>query len=166
MSTNLNSTVINTVIIISIIVVIMLIIYNYIEPRNKLHLPILKLGMQKSECNCNNDKKELSAPIVLIKNETMTNTSTKPILTLYYTDWCGYSKMFMAEWDKIKNSELSNIVNFEQYECDKNSQKCKENNIHGYPSLILHKNDGSKLQFPDNKQRNLDGITSFVKSNI
>jgi protein disulfide-isomerase A1 len=109
---------------------------------------------------------------VPIQNNTLddTNRSTnddnmeKPKLVLYYTDWCGYSRIFLPEWEKIKNSDINKLVTFDQYECDKNSEKCRENNINGYPSILLHKQNGIKISFPDTMQRNSENVIKFVQS--
>jgi hypothetical protein len=160
--------IINIVLIASITVVILLIIYNTIKVNNTIYDMPQVSQLDVSKCNCNN-KPVHALPTHVPKvqvSDQIEPMNTKPTLTLYYTDWCGYSRMFLPEWAKIKESEISTLVNFEQYECDNAAQKCAENKIRGFPSLILHKADGKKVNFPDTLKRDLNGVISFVKSNL
>jgi thiol-disulfide isomerase/thioredoxin len=91
------------------------------------------------------------------------------ILALYYADWCGYSKIFLPEWEKIKNSansgELGNIKCV-QFECTEQKDECMKNSIKGFPSMILHKIDGANINYPDTSPRTLDAVKKFLNNNL
>ena len=88
--------------------------------------------------------------------------STKDKLTLYYTDWCGISTRFRPTWDTLaKNTGLN--VSMEVIDCVKNDQVCKLNAIRGYPTIILHKNNGQNIIY--NGSRTLIDLENFVKKN-
>ena len=97
-----------------------------------------------------------------VSNEDNTKNETK--LALYYTNWCGYSRQFFPEWEKIQNSDLKNNITLISYDCDKTKQ-CNTDNVNGFPSLILHKN-GQKITFPDNLERNATNVINFVKNQL
>jgi thiol-disulfide isomerase/thioredoxin len=88
------------------------------------------------------------------------NAKNETQLALYYTNWCGYSRQFFPEWEKIQNSDLKNKISFISYDCDK-SKQCSIDNVNGFPSLILHKN-GKQIKFPDNLERNATNVINFV----
>lgn len=158
--------VLNIVILIGIIIVITLIIKNYIKVNQ----------IASINCECNNKNninesiKEHIDPESINQNISNSIPEGKTQLVLYYTEWCGYSKQFLPEWKKIKeeitNSNLNNIITLMEYDCDKTKNICMDNNINGYPTLIFHKANGQKVNYPDNMQRNAQSVISFVKSNL
>jgi hypothetical protein len=88
---------------------------------------------------------------------------------MYYTQWCGYSKIFLPEWKIVKDKisrELGNSVAFEEYDCDTSKEKCYNDGINGYPSVTLRKQDGSIINYPDNYPRTADLVVDFIKKNI
>lgn len=176
-----NIDVLNTLIICGIVIIIIIIISNYIKintanstyfsnlqhhnTQNKTEL------VENSKCtiptNTNQPQIEPQIEPQIDNNNSNNgnNNDNKSILTLYYADWCGYSRIFLPEWNKIKNSELKKIVAFEEYESDKYPDKCRENNIMGYPTILLH-TPKKTISLPNSTPRTLDGIFRFVKNNI
>jgi thioredoxin-like negative regulator of GroEL len=98
----------------------------------------------------------------VLPNNTQSNVTSDNKLALYYTTWCGYSRQFLPEWEKILNSDLKNVINCVSYDCDKNNE-CSVDGVNGYPSIILHK-DGQKIKY--NGSRNAESIIVFVKQNM
>lgn len=88
---------------------------------------------------------------------------TKPVLALYYTDWCHYSKLFMNEWKKIEISPVFFLnTKIVKYDCDKEGRdKCA--NIRGYPTIILHKN-GKAIYFPETLERTADNVIAYFEN--
>ena len=91
-----------------------------------------------------------------------------PQLLLYYTNWCGFSREFLPEWEKVKEQILNKniIIKCKEYNCALEKQQCDKNNIRGYPSIILHKSDTSAIIYPDDKPRNVEHIIAFVTKEI
>lgn len=90
------------------------------------------------------------------------NNSKKYKIILYYTNWCGYSKIFLPEWEKLeKYASEQNINNLtiEKLDCDKEGNKCK--NINGYPTVIIYDDMGGSKTM-DNYPRTLNGIIKFI----
>lgn len=87
-------------------------------------------------------------------------------LTLYYTNWCGYSRQFLPEWDKFKdyvdNLNLNDTIIIEKIDCDSNKDMCKA--ISGYPTVILEKDDGSQIIMKSHP-RTKEGIIKFIEDN-
>jgi hypothetical protein len=104
-----------------------------------------------------------------IKHEINNEKTQSNTLTLYYTNWCGYSKQFLPDWKKIKekinSGELGKNITTAEYECSEKKEICEKNKIHGYPSIILHKTDGTAVNFPDDQPRNFEAIIQFTKKN-
>jgi hypothetical protein len=97
--------------------------------------------------------------------EPLTNTSANK-LVLYYTEWCGYSQQFLPVWNALKKmiaNKSSNLILTQEYDCDKFTNICEQNNIGGFPTLILHKSDGTKIKYTD--ARDADTIMSFLVQN-
>ena len=74
-------------------------------------------------------------------------------IMFYYTNWCPYCKKARPEWDKIKEDYNKKIINgyelhFMEVDCDskQNENAVKENNIDGYPTILMKK-DGKNIEY-------------------
>ena len=103
-------------------------------------------------------------------SNTESSSQTKNKLCLYYANWCGYSQMFLPEWKKIVakiNSENTNkSIECIEYECTDKKDICAQNNIRGFPTIILYKIDGTSIMYPYDKPRDTQSIIEFAKNNI
>lgn len=133
-----------------------------------------KTNNKVSECNC-----EIKKPIIQeqtvqekdvkiereIKEDKIVKVR-KNRLCLYYADWCGYSRQFLPIWKNLKSeilsSNLKQKVVLEEYECDKDKEKC--NGVGEYPTVILHKENGENKEYQGQREKN--EILGFIKSNI
>lgn len=87
---------------------------------------------------------------------------SKPIvLTLYYTEWCGYSKKFQPIWAELNNFIKDNKLNITTAKVDCEKNKCQ---VSGYPTVIL--NTGTKEVEMNDYPRTVDGILAFVNANL
>ncbi len=62
----------------------------------------------------------------------------KPVVILFYVDWCGYCRRFMPEFGKIAK-KFSDEYTFAVINCDypENADMIKEFNIMSFPELFL-----------------------------
>ena len=62
----------------------------------------------------------------------------KPILAVFYVDWCTYCRHFMPKLDKVRNINKDNfnvvLVNVED---PKNEKLAKDYKIGGYPTVYI-----------------------------
>jgi thioredoxin-like negative regulator of GroEL len=93
--------------------------------------------------------------------EPFDSDDAKPVLALYYTNWCHYSKLFLNEWKKIEISVLRDSANLVKYDCDKDGDKCA--NITAYPTIILYKN-GAPIYFPETLERTADNVIAYFEN--
>jgi thioredoxin-like negative regulator of GroEL len=98
------------------------------------------------------------------QNEIFNNTQQK--LTLFYSPNCGHCVDFLPEWKKIHNIEsIKNIVVLETINCSENYNKCQENSIQAYPTIIMQKTDGTKIEYEG--ARTVESLINFInKINI
>jgi len=146
------------ILLFTVIIVVYLIIMNFLK------ISQLEKSESSGECICSQPQQQQTQQLSQIKPNNQ--NSNKPTLKLFYTEWCGFSKMFFPEWEKIKMGELKELVEFEQIDCVKSQNICNEYSIGGYPSIILIKTDKSLVNFPNNIERNEATVTNFVKKNI
>lgn len=115
------------------------------------------------------DLTNIDSPIPSSQNATVSNSQNdntdKQKLTLFYTNWCGYSRQFFPEWKKLKEL-LKNKVNFEEYDCDVSKNVCAQNKINGFPSIVLTKTNGEKLSYSDRQPRTAELVAKFATENI
>lgn len=131
------------IILISIIIIVILVILNHIKLYNI------------TKYDCGGEYEKLTMP----KN--------KLTIKLYYTNWCGYSVRFLPDWKKAKEyfAQDNKYVTFEEYDCDKSIDICKNAGIRGYPSIVIFKNN-VKIDFPENSPRNYETLKDFIESNL
>ena len=88
------------------------------------------------------------------------NYSKQPILKLYYTNWCGWSKKFLPVWNQLDKLQQIRIP-MEKIDCEKNKEQC--NGIPGFPYVVLEKNK-ERIEYKGN--RTAKDIVNFVKTNV
>lgn len=110
----------------------------------------------------NNDKNEHinDIPKVLIDD----NVKSPNTLALYYASWCGACKRFKPSWEKFKNQNKK-YINIVEYEDGTDKEMCRKMNITAYPTIILHKQNGQNIEFPDNLPHNEAGLNQFLQEN-
>ena len=59
--------------------------------------------------------------------------------TLYHANWCGHCRNFIHTWNQLRNDSSLNDVEFEEFEQTKSPEVMKKNNIRGYPTLVIDK---------------------------
>lgn len=88
------------------------------------------------------------------------------IIKLYYTNWCGYSRIFLPEWKKfedfVKSKNIDKLI-VEKIDCEKYPEKC--NRVEGYPTIMIHDKKGNS-ETMQKQPRTFHGILSFVKDFI
>ena len=77
-------------------------------------------------------------------------TAHKPVtIKLYYASWCGASRMFYPEWDrltKIAKEQYDNVTT-EKIDCESsksNMMVCYKRDIKAYPTIIVY--DGETVR--------------------
>ena len=93
----------------------------------------------------------------------------KPIqMYNYNASWCGWSKKFQPEWDNFttivkSDNTLNNMVDVKDIKCDDNNQICTDNNIDGYPTVVINVNGKSTIY---NGPRTSDELMKTLKKII
>lgn len=142
-----------------IVIIIVLLIMNY-----------CKVNKIISSDNKDRDNFVRDNETHIEKLDAVISNNNKVTVILYYTEWCGYSKMFMPEWklvkEQINNGKLKDLVTFEEYDCDTSKEKCYGDGINGYPSITLRKQDGTIINYPNNFPRKTELVIDFITKNI
>jgi len=105
------------------------------------------------------------------ENFKLKNTNTEKkleipsslILGVYYTDWCGHSRNFLQQLEGGLKTKLENEnIKINLVDCEKNKDTCKQLQIEGFPTLLLHK-DKKVIQY--NGNRTDKDLLDFIKKN-
>jgi hypothetical protein len=157
--------------IIIILIVSLIILYM-------CHCIVNKKSASIQDCNCSitntnlptkqHTNDDIDKKII---RETPENVQPKNKLCLYYTEWCGYSKQFLPEWQKLKleisSSELKNKIDVVEYNCEKDKEICMNSSVRGYPTVIFHKlENGDIKNFPYDGPRESKSIIKFIENII
>jgi len=98
-----------------------------------------------------------------INTEKKLETPTSLILSVYYAEWCRYSRDFLQHLEEGLKTKLENEnIKINLVDCDKNKELCNKYKIEGFPTLLLHKNE-EYIQY--NGNRTDEDILDFIKSN-
>ena len=92
--------------------------------------------------------------------QRLPNNTNQPVLKLYYTNWCGWSKKFLPVWNQLKTFKKLNIP-MEKIDCEKNKEQC--NGIPGFPYVVLETRN-KRIEYKGN--RTARDIENFVKNNV
>ena len=110
---------------------------------------------------------KLWKPIVRpAKKEVAPNQAT---LYFFYTNWCGFSKKAMPEWEKLE-SKLKDggyygktRVNPVAVDAEKDKETATTYEVEAYPTVILETRDGL---IPYTKRVTTQGLLDFLRSNL
>ena len=108
------------------------------------------------------------------------NSEKKHRFVNYNAEWCYYSKQLnwlddektkpgawrqLMEHEKVK--EVKNVLEIVDLKCDKNNDnedECKTQGIEAYPTIILHKKDGSIKEY--RQDRDLKSFIKFLEEEL
>jgi thiol-disulfide isomerase/thioredoxin len=111
------------------------------------------LNLSKNTCD-QNQKKE---------SEEFTESQNTIKVFNFNTEWCGWSKRFQPEWNKLSemvaaDPTLSHIQAIDvKCDEDENKQMCEDYKVPGFPYVVVEKNN---VQTPYNGERTADAILS------
>jgi len=99
-----------------------------------------------------------------INQQQDNDKKSKTKLSVYYTNWCGYSQRFNKDLDDGLEADINKLnVPVERVDCEKNKNLCESLGVPGYPTVLLHKDD-KILQY--NGDRSKTDLLNFVGNNL
>lgn len=143
---------------------------------NKIQINAQEHKSEENDCDCKcptfmdmlSNIKETKEPF----DETgdLNNLARKTYdadVILYYASWCGYSKLFLPEWEKFEEYAKSSLPNIrvEKIRCEGGHERtCFEKGIEGYPTIVLYPANSTEITYEG--ERKVDDIVKFIKDNI
>ena len=96
------------------------------------------------------------------------DNSDKPSFKLYYADWCGWSKKFLPEWEKLVEDSIKDKVELVKYECtaEENKQLCEDAKVQGFPSMKYYKDSSDKDGVEYDGERTSDAIVKWINDKL
>ena len=94
--------------------------------------------------------------------ETLPGTAT---LYMVYTNWCGFSKKALPEWDKLPSTATygSTTVTVKKIDCEKQTDMCTQYDIKSYPNVKLETSGGLREY---TGQITYEGLTAFLTESL
>ena len=137
---------------------------------NVLHIAIIVLlviniiiSLYCVKCHKSSKKESFSGTVV---QETQVPKFGDEIV-LYYASWCGYSRIFLPEWQKFEQWAAANAKQLKvtSIRCESgNEEQCTQKNIRGYPTVVFYPKEGTEAVY--NGERTAEKLTDFVKLNL
>ena len=87
-------------------------------------------------------------------------------LYFFYTNWCGWSKKAMPEWEKLEKSSGyfgKTHVSFVRVDAEADQATATLYGIDAYPTVLLETRDGI---IPYNKQVTTKGLKDFLTAQL
>ena len=88
------------------------------------------------------------------------NENNKPIVYLYYADWCPHCKTMKPKWNEFKNN-YKNLYDFRDVDCTNGTDNP---DIKGFPTILLNYNN--KITEMEEGVETYMDIYKFVNRNI
>jgi thiol-disulfide isomerase/thioredoxin len=90
-------------------------------------------------------------------------------LTMFYTDWCGFSQKAMPEWAKLEKKLGGDgyfgttHLNMVKVDADADKKTATLYGINAYPTVVLETREGS---YDFDKRVTADNLMSFLRSHL
>lgn len=103
-------------------------------------------------CNGNTEQfngEEEASQVPQVQSSKAIEDDTDEIV-LYYATWCGYSKIFLPEWEKFEEYAKNNLPNLKvtKLRCEGGNEPiCMQKGVEGYPTVIMYLKDGREVPF-------------------
>lgn len=122
------------------------------------------VAFKKSEAVPENN----DGPVVTVvgKNfeDIVYNKEGKPVFVEFYAPWCGHCKKLAPVWDELGTNLKTELPNVIVAKVDATANTLPDEiTIQGFPTIILFQ---GRQQTQYNGARDVDGFTSFLKSNL
>jgi thiol-disulfide isomerase/thioredoxin len=108
--------------------------------------------------------------VMFVKQNRETFTGKKVVVYFFFVDWCPHCTTAKPEVAKLanevkkNNGKLNGVeVVVKQVNAEKNAELAKANNVSAYPTVILEKANGDKVEL--NKSCTYDNIAELVNNN-
>lgn len=87
-------------------------------------------------------------------------------LVIAKADWCGHCRKAAPEFAKLKQASPLSLgdgrtVIIEELDADKDKSAISELGVKGFPTLMLEKSGGEKVEYPG--ERTYDAVVEFLK---
>jgi len=93
--------------------------------------------------------------------------TNKPVVILFYTDWCPFCQKFIKTFDKVtKDSKIKRNFAVAYVNCEKEGSKTlmQDFGVHGFPAVFVFDNTGRKLQLENRTFFKEDSKDTLVKN--
>jgi len=89
-------------------------------------------------------------------------------LTMFYTEWCGFSQKAMPEWEKLQQKIGDGYfgkthLTMVKIDADKDKKTATLYGIDAYPTVVLETQDGT---YDFSKRVTADNLLTFLRSHL
>lgn len=90
-------------------------------------------------------------------------------LTMFYTEWCGFSQKAMPEWTKLEKKLGGDgyfgktHLNMVKIDADKDKKTATLYGINAYPTVVLETQEGS---YEFDKRVTADNLLTFLRTHL
>lgn len=90
-------------------------------------------------------------------------------LTMFYTEWCGFSQKAMPEWSKLEQKLGGDgyfgktHLNMVKIDADKDKKAASLYGINAYPTVVLETHEGT---YDFDKRVTADNLLAFLRSHL
>ncbi|KAG8820676.1 hypothetical protein FRC19_008676 [Serendipita sp. 401] len=87
--------------------------------------------------------------LVLGADTFLERIASQPTFVKFYAPWCGHCQKLAPKWVDLAE-RLKGVINVAEVNCDAHGTVCREQEIEGYPTVVLYLN-GKKIEYTGSK---------------
>ncbi|KAG8834138.1 hypothetical protein FRC17_009477 [Serendipita sp. 399] len=85
--------------------------------------------------------------------------ASQPTFVKFYAPWCGHCQKLAPKWVELAE-KLKGVINIAEVNCDAHGTVCREQEIEGYPTIVLYLS-GKRIEYTGSKS--VDVLEAYAR---
>ena len=134
----------------------------YVEKHNP-ELPRTAVEVKLSEVESSEEERTDEAGVYLVTSGNFGSvTEGRDVFFRFHAPWCGHCKNMAGAWKDLARDHSEGEVRIADVDCTEQKTLCSEFGVRGFPTLIMLRADGTRVEYPHGGDRSLERLDEFL----